>query len=185
MEQGLLSPFAAWESFYVILGSSAAALTGLQFVVIALAAESTTSTSMRAAQAWGTPTVVHFGAVLLIAALLSAPWHGTSIVSGAVAAAAVAGLAYTCFVLRRARQQTEYEPVLEDWISHIILPLAAYATLLVAGIVLPRHVTISLFVVGGAVLLLLFVGIHNAWDAVTYIALLQRRKRSDADKPSG
>src|SRR4051812_768692 len=30
---------AAWESFYVIVGSSAAALTGLQFVVIALIAE--------------------------------------------------------------------------------------------------------------------------------------------------
>jgi hypothetical protein len=185
MEPGLASPFAGWESFYVILGSSAAALTGLQFVVIALAADNAASTSIRATQAWGTPTVVHFGAVLLIAALLSAPWHGTAIVSHAVAAAAVAGLAYTLVVLRRARQQSEYEPVIEDWICHVVLPLAAYATLLIAGIVLPGHVTTCLFVVGGAVLVLLFVGIHNAWDAVTYIALLQRRKRSEADKPSG
>jgi hypothetical protein len=30
---------AEWESFYVIVGSSSAALTGLQFVVIALVAD--------------------------------------------------------------------------------------------------------------------------------------------------
>jgi hypothetical protein len=137
MEQGLVSPFAGWESFYVLLRSSAAALTGLQFVVIALAAESSASPSIRAAQAWGTPTVVHFGAVLLISALLSAPWHGTSIVSRAIAVAAVAGLGYALFVLRRARQQSDYEPVLEDWLGHVILPLAAYATLLVVGLALP------------------------------------------------
>ncbi len=39
MEAGTL-PLRAWETFYVIVGSSAAALTGLQFVVIALIAES-------------------------------------------------------------------------------------------------------------------------------------------------
>jgi hypothetical protein len=65
-------------------------------------------------------------------------------------------------------------PVLEDWIFHCVLPLAAYAALLVASVLLRRHPAPSLFVVGGAALLLLFVGIHNAWDAVTYIALQRR-----------
>src|SRR6266576_2769898 len=32
------TPFSAWENFYVIIGSSAAALTGLQFVVVVLGA---------------------------------------------------------------------------------------------------------------------------------------------------
>ena len=36
MEPTAVSLRAAWESFYVIIGSSAAALTGLQFVVIVL-----------------------------------------------------------------------------------------------------------------------------------------------------
>jgi hypothetical protein len=31
-------------------------------------------------------------------------------------------------------------------------------------------------VIGAAALLLLFVGIHNAWDAVTYIAVVRRAK---------
>ncbi len=37
--KAVASPLAAWESFYVIIGSESAALTGLQFVVIVLSAE--------------------------------------------------------------------------------------------------------------------------------------------------
>src|SRR5262249_41895767 len=72
---------ASWESFYVIVGSSAAALTGLQFVVIALVAETTRRTGARQFSAFATPTVVHFGGVLLTSSVLSAPWptlHGVS-----------------------------------------------------------------------------------------------------------
>jgi len=65
----------AWESFYVIVGSAAAALTGLQFVVIALINEGPKGRSTREIDAWGTPTIVHFSVVLLISAILSAPWH--------------------------------------------------------------------------------------------------------------
>ncbi len=35
----MTSPFSAWENFYVIVGPAGAALTGLQFVVIALVTE--------------------------------------------------------------------------------------------------------------------------------------------------
>src|SRR5262245_37124598 len=63
-----------WESFYVIVGSSAGALAGLQFVVMALVTESSATRSMGEIAAFGTPTIVHFCEVLLIAASLSAPW---------------------------------------------------------------------------------------------------------------
>src|SRR5436309_14142322 len=73
--EAVLSPFAAWENFYVIIGSSAAALIGLQFVVIALVADSRTQSTSREIAAFGTPTILHFSAVLLLAAILSAPWQ--------------------------------------------------------------------------------------------------------------
>ncbi len=57
----------AWESFYVIVGSSAGALIGLQFVVITLIAESRMRSTGHELAAFGTPTVLHFVAVLLIA----------------------------------------------------------------------------------------------------------------------
>jgi hypothetical protein len=37
------------------------------------------------------------------------------------------------------------------------------------------HTHELLFVVGAATLLLLFVGIHNAWDAVAYHVFVSRR----------
>jgi hypothetical protein len=67
-----------WESFYVIVGTSGAALTGLQFVVVALVADSRTRSSSPEIEAFATPTIVHFCAVLLLAAVLSAPWHALS-----------------------------------------------------------------------------------------------------------
>ena len=76
MEEAALAQLARWENFYVIVGSSAGALTGLQFVVIALIAEVETTSSMLEIRAFGTPTIVHFCMALLIAAVLSAPWPG-------------------------------------------------------------------------------------------------------------
>ena len=171
MEQAVLSPFAAWESFYVIIGSSSAALTGLQFVVIVLSAEMNALGSGSATRAFGTPTVVHFCAVLFISAILSAPWPGLSSAGIALGACGVAGFAYMVIVVRHALRQTEYVPVLEDWIWHAVLPLTAYAAVAVSAITLTRRPELSLFIIGAAALLLLFIGIHNAWDTVTYIAI--------------
>src|SRR2546426_6855544 len=59
----LFRSLAAWETFFFLIGSSAAALTGLQFVVIALIAESRRRATTREIQAFSTPTIVHFGGV--------------------------------------------------------------------------------------------------------------------------
>ena len=166
-----LSPLVAWESFYVIVGSSAAALTGLQFVVIVLGAGVHALGGLPTTRAFGTPTIVHFCAVLLVSEILSAPWHALSSAALALGTCGVSGVVYGMMVVRHARRQTDYVPVLEDWLWHGVLPLVAYAALLAAAVALPRHAATSLFVVGATAMLLLFVGIHNAWDAVTYIAL--------------
>jgi hypothetical protein len=44
------------------------------------------------------------------------------------------------------------------------------------------HARPALFVVGAATLLLLFVGIHNAWDAVTYHVFVNRRGQREAER---
>lgn len=163
-------PLGSWEVFYLILGSSAAALIGLQFVVIVLGADLGTLGGTSAVRAFGTPTIVHFSAVLLLSALVSAPWHQPSSAAIALGVFGATGVTYMLRVVGHARRQTSYAPDLEDWTWHGALPLIAYATLLVAAFVFPRHPLPSLFVIGAAVALLLFVGIHNAWDAVIYIA---------------
>lgn len=165
--------FPAWETFYVIVGSSAGALTGLMFVVIALVGDH--GGSERQISAFGTPTVVHFGAVLLLSAVLTAPWPAMPAARLALATFGSAGATYMVIVLRRTGQ-TEYMPVFEDWLFHDALPLAAYIGVLLAALTMARRPTPSLFVIGAASVLLLFVGIHNAWDTVTYLIVARWEK---------
>src|SRR5258706_3313240 len=175
MEQAVVSPLAAWESFYVIIGSSSAALIGLQFVVIVLSPEMRTLGSSSTTRAFALPTIVHFCAVLFISAILSGPWSALSSAALALGACGVAGFVYAVMVVRHTRRQKDYVPVLEDWVWHGALPLIAYAALLGAAVFLRGNPVPSLFAIGGTALLLLFVGIHNAWDSVVYIALLRRQ----------
>lgn len=183
MDEAARVPLAAWESFYVIVGSSAGALTGLQFVVMALIAESRTRSTSREVAAFGTPTIVHFCAALLIAAILSAPWPALTYASIAVGACGAAGVVYVCLVIRRARRTSHYRPVMEDWVWHTILPLLAYAGLLVAGVILPGRSSAALFVIAVSSLMLVFIGIHNAWDTVTYVAIDLRKPADEPEKP--
>ena len=185
MEPTVLFPLAAWESFYVIVGSSGAALTGLQFVVIALVAETPTRrSSSREIAAFGTPTVVHFCAALLISAVLSAPWRALSGPAIVLGIGGILGVAYAVVIVIRARAQTGYKPVLEDWLWHVVFPFIAYAALLVAALSMRRYPTPALFSVGAASLLLLFIGIHNSWDTVTYLAIERPQAANVTKEPT-
>jgi hypothetical protein len=185
MDKAALSPLAEWENFYVIVGSSAGALTGLQFVVMALIAEGQTVGSMLEVRAFGSPNVVHFCSALLISAIVSAPWHSLSSAAVCLAASGLAGVAYGITVIRHARRQTGYAPDAEDWVWYVALPLVAYAVLSIAAIRLASHPASSLFVVAATSLVLLFVGIHNAWDTVTYVAVGRRQRPKDSKEKAG
>jgi hypothetical protein len=165
----VISPLSAWQNFYVIIGSSAAALTGLQFIVVTLVAQVRARSSATEIETFGTPTVVHFGAVLLLSALLSAPWATLASPGLALIGCGLTGVGYSALVIRRATRQKRYELVFEDWLWHAILPFFAYTVLLVAAVAVARQSIDALFVIGATSILLLFVGIHNAWDTVTYV----------------
>jgi hypothetical protein len=167
----MLPPLVAWQSFYVIMGSAAAVLTGLMFVVITLIARIPERRSSESIGAFGTPTIVHFCIALLVAAILSAPWQVLWNVGLLLGLCGLGGMTYVVIVLRRARHQSDYQPVLSDWLWHTVLPLISYAALLIAAIVLPGNPAPALFVIGAVIGLLLFIGIHNAWDTITYIAI--------------
>jgi hypothetical protein len=177
LESGTPGPLLGWESFYVIIGSSAAALTGLQFVVIVLGAERD-AVSSAAMRAFGSPTILHFCAVLLVSAIASAPWPAISGAGLALGLCGVAGVVFMGRAFGHARRQTDYAPVFEDWLFHFALPAVGYAALAVPSIFVVSHPRPALFVIGGAAVLLLLVGIHNAWDSVTYIATRERPRQN-------
>jgi hypothetical protein len=164
------NPFSAWESFYVIVGSAGGALTGLQFVVIALLTELRKKRTLDQLDAFATPTIVHFCAVLLIGSMLSAPWESLRSAAVSLGVVGVAGILYTAIIMRRVTRQSGYQLVFEDWLFHTGLPFVAYAAVLTSGLTLIRDTSDATFGVAGASLLLLFIGVHNAWDTVTFLA---------------
>jgi len=172
-----MTPLTGWANFYVITGSSAGALIGLQFVVLTLIAEMPTAPDVeRAGKAFSTPTIVHFGAVLLLSAVICAPWQGISGVAAIWGLLGLSGIVYEMVVTRHMRLQTVYKPEFEDWLFHTLLPFAAYTTLAVSSFIAGSHARSALFAVAASALLLLFIGIHNAWDGVTYHVFANRRK---------
>ena len=112
--------------------------------------------------------------MLLLSGIVAAPWRTPGIPALLMGACGVAGFIYTTIVARRMVRQTGYQPVTEDWLFHAVLPAAAYLLLAIGGVDLARDPDRALFATGTAAMLLLFVGIHNAWDAVTYLVLVRK-----------
>jgi hypothetical protein len=222
-----MTALSGWENFYVIVGSSAGALIGLQFVVMTLIANRPIAPGeAQAGDTFTTPTVVHFGVVLLLSAAASAPWDGIAAVAvlwgvvglsgivyagrthlevlrrravmasiqaklclygdanpcGVSTSRCVRPVVYVVLVTWRMRLQVAYQAVLEDWLFHVLLPFAAYTMLAASACAAYFHPRPALFLVGAAVLLLLFTGIHNAWDIITYHVFVKRREPRDSER---
>jgi hypothetical protein len=128
---------------------------------------------------------VHFCAALLVASILSIPWSVLRPAGIAVAGCGAVGVVYSAIVMGRALRQREYRPVFEDWLWHAALPALAYATLFVAGAILGGNAANALFVIGPAALLLVFVGIHNAWDTVTFVTAQRWMGEQEAGASAG
>jgi hypothetical protein len=178
-----MTALSAWQNFYVIVGSSAGALIGLQFVVMTLVASlPMTRGNVQAANAYTTPTIVHFGVVLFLSAVASAPWDGIANVAVCWGLVGAIGILYIVLVALRLRLQSVYQAVFEDRLFHVFLPFTAYAMLAGSALAAYAHLRRALFFVGASALLLLFVGIHNAWDIVTYHVFVKKHEQTDAER---
>jgi len=173
-----MSALSGWENFYVIVGTSAGALIGLTFVAVTLTREARVRGAGQGIPAYNTPTIVHFGVILFVCALLSAPWPDLVPPALILGLCGLVGVIYSLIVTQRLRRFGNYAPVLEDWLANSAAPLTAYLALIVSAALLPSNPEAALFIIAGAILLLLFDSIHNAWDVATYIVVQQvSRKR--------
>ncbi len=186
--QSPMSPLHAWGDFYVIAGTAAASLTGLMFVVITLVASLRTASTRQGIATFSTPTVVKFSFALGIALVLAAPWPTLYCAATLLALAAVGGTIYASVTYKRARDQVraadgvDYEPDAEDRWFYAYLPLIEYVAILIAALMLPFRPHAALFVLCGATMLLIFNGIHNAWDVVTFVTA-KRLPQADGGVP--
>jgi hypothetical protein len=179
-------PLETWANFYVIVGSSAGGLTGLTFVVIAFVADAH-AVRLSGLRGFITPTIVHFGSVLALSALMNVPGQSVFGLGLCLAAVGLLGVIYSAGTTRHVRRttaSTNYQLVAEDWIWNAILPTATYFALLIAGLIATAHTALTLYLTGAVSMALLIIGIHNAWDiAVWFTAERPGAQGQDEKKP--
>jgi len=89
----------------------------------------------------------------------------------------LAGVTYILIVFWLASYRLPgYQLVLSDWLWYTLLPLVSYSALVVAALLLPSHPVLALFIIAVVTLLLLFIGILNVWDVVTYTTIERPRQ---------
>jgi hypothetical protein len=172
------SLLAGWDNFYVIIGGAAGGLTGLTFVVITLAADAHRVAPV-AVKGFVTPIIVHFGAVLALAAYISMPRHTVVSLSLGLGAVGLAGLIYIAAItLAIHRMKGDYTPVLEDWIWNVVLPALCYAALLSCAFLFSTRPKECSYGVAAAIMLLMIVGIHNAWDIAVFNSVNKKKEQN-------
>jgi hypothetical protein len=179
-------PLADWQTFYVVIGSSGAALTGLTFIVITITAEANAQRDpmarLNGLRAFITPTVVHFVSALWLSAVMTVPRQTADSLAVCLALSGLAGVGYCARVTYYLRATTAaYKPFVSDWVWNVILPLLAYLCIAMLGLLLRDFPVVTLYLVGGLTLLLLFIGLHNAWDVVVW-ATVERHTRKDRQR---
>jgi hypothetical protein len=175
-----------WNSFYVMMGSSAAALTGLVFIVVTLIRDQKPRGSEAGMATFTTPTVVHFGSALFTSALMAVPFRSLVPIAIVLGLVGAGGLVYAARIAIQTSKLESYRPDAEDWTWHVGLPVVAYAVLVIGAIAMQGAAVQALFAPAVAVMLLVLVGIHNAWDVVTFLATGKAEALSDnpaADVP--
>jgi len=168
-----LLQLVAWHNFYLLLGTAAATLTGLMFVVVSLGPQLIAAHTATGVRAFATPTVVYFATVLLVAALMIVPAVPAPLLGALLALGSLGGLYY----LGRAGAHTQWRQAKLDWLDwlwYVGLPIVSYLLLLGAAVGLGLRHPLGLASGAAAVLLLLIIGIRNAWDAVLVVAQQHR-----------
>ncbi|MGH8275238.1 MAG: hypothetical protein ACRETH_00930 [Steroidobacteraceae bacterium] len=67
------------------------------------------------------------------------------------------------------RQGSRYVPVREDWLWNVTLPSLVYGSLLAMAVLIWYRPIPALYGVATASLILLFIGIRNAWDIAVWM----------------
>jgi hypothetical protein len=163
--------FHGWDSFYLLIGTAAAALIGLLFVVATLTAGHDATAVSRGTHLYNTPTVFNLAAVLVISALALAPDVPAHVVGLLLALSAAVGFIYsTIIIVEFRRGKTPAPPHWSDIWCYAVAPAALYLALgVIAALIWRRQAWVPYGVAATSVALLL-VAIRNAWDLVTWLA---------------
>lgn len=163
--------FHGWDNFFLVIGPAAGSLIGLLFVVVTLTAGRDREVTLRGAALYLTPTVFHFGVVLAASAAAMTPGLSAKVTAALIAALALYGVGYTSWVgVKLWKADMTVKPHWTDFWSYGLIPPLVYVALFAAAGVLFVEPSAAPYAVAFMLMVLLFLGIRNAWDLVTWMA---------------
>jgi hypothetical protein len=158
-----------WDNFYIMAGTAGATLIGLLFVIITLSTHLSSSGIAHGARAFLTPTLVHFGSVLLQALVVLVPWPSAWPVGVILGLCGLVGLVYLMDVASKRRKVQFVSLHLLDWIPYAGIPALANLNLIAGAIGMIAEKPFAPYCLAGAITLFLFAGIYGAWDLTLWI----------------
>jgi hypothetical protein len=168
--------FEGWDSFYLLVGGAAGALIGTMFIVATLTAGYDANRLSRGAAVYITPVVFHFGVVMVVSVLTAVPHLSSDIFALVMAVCAAVGVVYAVVTTVRIFRLDwdDTLPDLSDKFFYGVFPTLAYLALGGAAASIWLWPEDAPYLIGATMLILLVVGIRNAWDLAT--ALVQRQR---------
>jgi hypothetical protein len=154
-----------WHDFYILIGTASATLIGLMFVSASIAAGFVTDQHRAGLQAFLTPTVVHFSAILATCLLLLAPLGARPLLAILLMAMGLASFVYAAMVWLRMRREGLFARIDNaDRVWYGLGPVAFYLVLVAGAATMLAHPRLGLEIAAAAQAALLLFGIRNAWD---------------------
>ena len=162
MDQSLSGLLHEWHDFYLLLGTASATLVGLMFVAASIGTTVFSEKHSVALQAFITPTVVHFAAVLFACLVNMMPIHSWETLGTLLAVGGIAGVAHSGRVLMQLIIRHRFKVDVVDRMYYAVIPMVGYLLALAAAILGFLHISASAYVMAAALLVLLVAGRHAA-----------------------
>ncbi len=154
-----------WQNFYTLLGEASATLTGLMFIAASLGTSLIDDKAGPKVQTFITPTVLYFSLALLLSALMNIPTQTRPFLTAELGSLGLLAGAYSVSHLGRLHTLSHQGTLTPgDWAWIVAAPLFASLWLLGAAFALHRSALWALDAEAVGVLLLVMIGLHNAWD---------------------
>ena len=172
MGESLPEQLRDWHDFYVLMGTAGATLAGLVFVAISLGTRLLNQDNLAGWRTYTDQPLLSFATALAKAGVLLVPTLTGLTLGALLCLIGAANLGYSGFLVRqlvRARQQRPLSAA--DWLWQVTAPLLGSVLTLGAGVgFLLGEREVALSVTAFVSLLLLLVGIRNAWNMVLWVA---------------
>ena len=162
-------PLSDWRDFYVTIGTASGAIVGASFIVATLASELKERTV--GLRGFITPTAVYLGSVLIGSAILTAPTLTPVALALLLGVGGAAGAVYAVIVATRVWNMNLD---LADRACYVVIPILAYAAVAVAAFLESWAVAWTFDTLAVALVVILIVGMRNAWDMATFMIMRNR-----------